>query len=490
MSTDRLPGRILLYFAGVKNPITLALGPLVFALLWFLNPADLEPAAAQVSGVIAWMLIWWITETVPMAVTSLLPVALFPLLGVLSLEETCAPYGDKYVFLFLGGFVLALAMEKWHLHRRLALGIIRKTGVGANRIILGFMLAAFAISMWISNTATALMMFPIGTSVVALLTQQSESGMNRGQRHFSTGVFLAIAYGANIGGIATLVGSPPNAMMAGILKSNHGIEVSFFDWFVVGFPFAFLLMLATYWMMVKFIFPNNLGAFEMGSDRIREEQEALGPWSRAEKTVFAVFICTALLWIFQEFLTRRIPGFRLSDVTIAIVAAIALFILPADRSYRKPLLDWADTSRLPWGILLMFGGGLSLARAFKESGLVERITAVIHQANTGDLFWFVVLLSLTGLILTALMSNLAMVNIFVPVVAALAVAFGESPEWFAIPVTIAASCDFMFPMSTPPNAIAYSSGVIRARDMFRAGLVIDVIAWLLLAALAWIIVRT
>jgi solute carrier family 13 (sodium-dependent dicarboxylate transporter), member 2/3/5 len=423
-----------------------------------------------------------------MAVTALLPILLFPMFGVLKMEEACAPYGDKFVFLFLGGFIIALAMEKWNLHRRLALNIVKATGTSANRIILGFMLATFLISMWISNTATALMMYPIAMSVVTLLMGNDHQKGHKGKQNFATALMLSVAYGSSIGGIGTLVGSPPNAAMAGVLMENHQFDVTFFDWMKLGFPFAIALALITYILLVKVIFPNKLGKFELGTEIIHEELRLLGKWKSVEKRVFIVFISTAALWIMQEKIASWIHPVEFTDVTIAIIAGILLFIIPAEPKDPTPVLAWRDTEKLPWGVLLMFGGGLSLAKAFKQSGLVDAITQSLDVLDKSNLFVFVSVLCLVGLVLTALMSNLAMVQIFVPVVGALAVAAGKSPELFAIPVTIAASCDFMFPMSTPPNAIAYSSGYVKSKDMLKAGLLLNLVSMVLLMVLVWLCV--
>ena len=471
-----------------KN-LSLILGPIAFALIWWLQPGSLDVAQAKVLGVVAWMLIWWITESVPMAITSLLPIMLFPLLGVMSLEKTCLTYSNRFVFLFLGGFLIALAMEKWNLHRRLALSIVDKTGTSANTIIFGFMLASFAISMWISNTATTLMMLPIASSVVLLLVNDEKTNNPKGASNFATALMLSIAYGSSIGGIGTLVGSPPNASMAGILDKSFACEVSFFDWMKYGLPFALVFLFVAYVVLVYLIFPNRLGKFALGHTIIHAELRALGLWKREEKMVFGVFILTALLWMLQEPIASLLKpsGIEFSDTAIAIIMGSLLFLIPtSNRSHT--ILEWRDTEKLPWGVLLMFGGGMSLASAFDSSGLVSTVTRSMQSIDSSNLFVFVSILCALGLLITALMSNIAMVNIFVPIVASLAIGAGISPEVFAIPVTIAASCDFMFPMSTPPNAIAYSSGYIRSKDMLKAGLVLNLVSLLLLMGLVWMIV--
>jgi sodium-dependent dicarboxylate transporter 2/3/5 len=336
--------------------------------------------------------------------------------------------------------------------------------------------------MWISNTATTLMMLPIAGSVVMLLANEPQA--SKGTRNFSTALMLSIAYGASIGGIATLVGSPPNASMAGILDKSFSHTVSFFDWMEWGLPFSLALLACTYALMVWGVFPNKLGRFPLGQAIISSELALLGNWKREEKIVFGIFVSTALLWMLQEPVSTLLKpmGIEFSDTAIALIMGSSMFLIPASNKSEQ-LLEWRDTEKLPWGVLLMFGGGMSLATAFDQSGLVKTLTATIATFNTGSPFVFVSLLCATGLVITALMSNIAMVNIFVPIVAALAAGSGASPEVFAIPVTIAASCDFMFPMSTPPNAIAYSSGYIRGKDMLKAGVWLNVISLLLLMAL-------
>lgn len=473
-----------------RRILLLLLGPMLFLFFWMINPAGLTEPQAKVAGVVIWMLTWWITEIIPMAVTSLLPIMLFPLLGVLSLEKTCLSYSNRFVFLFLGGFIIALAMEKWQLHRRLALNIVNKTGTSANRIIFGFFLASFLISMWISNTATTLMMLPIAGSVVALLVSDNKKLEHRGTKNFATSLMLSIAYGASIGGIATIVGSPPNASMAGILDKTFHYDVTFMEWMKFGLPFSIVLLVLAYFLMVKVIFPNRLGKFEMGHEIIQQELNQLGRWKKPERIVFMIFILTAILWIVQGPISNLLKplGIEFTDTAIAIIMGSLLFVLPSGEQKQKTILEWKDTEKLPWGVLLMFGGGMSLAEAFSNCGLVESITGAMNTMDKSNLFLFVSMLSAIGLVMTALMSNIAMVNIFVPVVGALAVGAGIPPIIFAIPVTIASSCDFMFPMSTPPNAIAYSSGYIHSKDMLKAGIVLNALSLILLMGLVYFVV--
>jgi solute carrier family 13 (sodium-dependent dicarboxylate transporter), member 2/3/5 len=460
----------------MAKKIGLYLGPSLFILLMLAQPNSLSHEAWDVIRVTVWMLIWWISESVPIAVTSLLPVLLFPLLGVLTLEKAGAPYADKFVFLFLGGFILALAMEKWSLHRRIALNIIKHTGARADRIILGFMVATALLSMWISNTATTMMMLPIAASIIALLL--SEGTERKGAKNFAVAMMLGIAYAANVGGIATLIGTPPNGVMASILNKNYGIQIDFVDWMMIGLPFSIVMLTLVYLVLVKLIYPNRIGHFSRATDVVMKEIKLLGKMNDAELAVLVVFIMTAGLWIFRVPLSG-FPGLQnLSDTGIAIFSAILLFILPTKSGGdgKTRILEWDDTKRLPWGILLLFGGGMSLAAGFKSSGLIEVVATSFASISSSHIILIIVLLTVVSLFLTELMSNMALVSIFVPVVAAIAVGADASPLLFAVPVTIAASCAFMFPMSTPPNAIVFGSGYVKISQMARSGVVLNLVA--------------
>ncbi|MGH1435732.1 MAG: SLC13 family permease [Lewinella sp.] len=476
--------------------IGLFLGIVIFGGMLLSGTALGLPAPAwRVLAIAALMLIWWISEAVPIPVTALLPMVLLPALQIYDMKEAAAPYASPIVFLFMGGFMLALAMEKWQLHRRIALNIVRVTGTNANGIILGFMLATAFLSMWISNTATTVMMLPIGVSVIDLLRRGRENDLasSAGNSAFAISLMIGIAYAANIGGTATIVGTPPNVVLAGFIERTYDIQISFASWTAFAFPFALLLLLITYFLLTRFIFRNGLGTFAGAQQLIRTQLKELGAISLAEKRTLIVFACTAMAWIFRTQinlvlgLAKGDGQLELTDPMIAIFATIALFVFPVNWKQEQFLLDWADTQRLPWGILLLFGGGLSLADGLKAVGLIDLIGAQFSDASiTG--FWIILGLTAVSLFLTEIMSNVALVTVFLPVVGAVALGMDISPLLLCIPVTLAASCAFMLPMSTPPNAIVFASGHLRIADMVKAGIWLNLIAIALITALSqWIL---
>ena len=471
--------------ALLKKYIWVLLGPISFLIMSFLPvPKGITPEAWKVLAMASLMLIWWISEAVPIAVTSLLPLVLLPSMGVAKLEAAAAPYANPVVYLFMGGFVIALAMEKWALHKRIALQIVNMTGTNANGIIGGFMMATAFISMWISNTATAIMMLPIGLSIITLMQNQisPDKENEKGLRNFSISMMLAIAYGANIGGTATIIGTPPNVVFAGYMRENFNVEVTFLTWMMIGTPFAIILLIFTYFLTVKVLFPNNLGNFGGAKEIINSELKELGPMTTGEKLTLLIFISTALSWIFRLQIDAIFPAIKISDTTIALVAAMLLFIIPVSLHKKEFLLNWSDTEKLPWGILLLFGGGLSLADSLASTGIINIIGDQFKGLDSEG--WvFIIGLSTVSLFLTEVMSNVALVTIFLPVVGAIAVGAGIPPIQLCIPVTIAASCAFMFPMSTPPNAIVFASGRITIGQMAKAGFILNLITILVIAFL-------
>ncbi len=459
--------------------IGMAAGPILFGVGHLFQPEVLTQPQWYVVLVAAWMLCWWLTEAVPIAVAALLPIVLFPLGNVLSIKEVCASYGHYLVFLFLGGFLLALGIEKWRLHKRIALHIIRGTGDGANRIILGFMLASAFLSMWISNTATTVMMLPIATSVIGVLLADRPNLDPKKQRLFALTLMLGVAYAANIGGIATLIGTPPNIAMKGAIEESYDVTISFAHWMVLGLPFAAVLLVLSYLILTRVVYRNRIGRFEGARAVIRDELKKLGKMEAGEQRVLVVFILVAALWMGRGLINTGLEslgaGVKLSDTAIAIAGGILLFVVPANKD-TKSLLTWDDTRNLPWGILLLFGGGLALAAAFKTSGLIDVVATGFQALASLDQIWIILILTTAALFLTELMSNLALVQVFVPVVASVAVGLGHAPLAFAVPVTMAASCAFMFPMSTPPNAIVFASGHVRIPQMARAGILLNLLA--------------
>ncbi len=459
----------------LSKRIGLFLGPLLF--LFILQFPELIPGKEHANGVIAialWMIVWWITEAVSISVTALLPLLLFPLLKVMPMVEVGANYGSPIIFLFFGGFVLALALEKVGLHKRIALNIIRITGTSPNRVILGFMIATAALSMWISNTASTVVMLPIAMSVISLLIKD-EDGFTKADRNFALSVMLGIAFSANAGGIATVIGTPPNSILIGLLENEYNIEVSFLRWMTIGLPFSIVLLSVCYLVLVKWMYPNTSIQFGASGDVINTELKKLGPTTAKEKMVLIIFGCTVFLWIFRTVINKIFPGLGLSDTMISLFAAIALFAIPYNFKRSEFILNWGDTTRLAWGILILFGGGLALAKGMSASGLVDTVSTLIASSDISILLTASLLIFLM-LFMTELMSNVALVAVLAPVVAGIAIGLDLPILYLLIPVTIASSCAFMLPMATPPNAIVFASGYVKVYEMARVGVILNLIS--------------
>lgn len=456
----------------------LILAPILFLILVNLPFHVVSETADPVIAVALWMVIWWITEAVHIAVTALLPLILFPLLGVSPMADVSSSYGSPIIFLFFGGFILALALEKVNLHKRIALSIVKLTGTTPERVILGFMLATAFMSMWISNTASTVVMLPIAISVIKLLVSD-EKAFSKGDRNFALSMMLGIAFSANAGGIATIIGTPPNSVLVALLEDQYQMEISFLKWMTIGLPFSIIMLISTYFVLVKIMFPCKGIAFAASSGVISDELKKLGKISKEEKRVLLIFFITVLLWITRTLINKIFPDLKLNDTIISLIGAVALFAIPLN--FKKPsfILKWDDTQKLSWGILLLFGGGLALANGMKESGLVDLITASI--ANGGlNVILVVVLLILLMIFMTELMSNVALVSVLAPVVAGIAIGMEIPILNLLIPVTIASSCAFMLPMATPPNAIVFASGYIKVSQMVKAGILLNVIGAILL----------
>lgn len=469
----------------LKSKIGLFLGPLVFVLiLLFFHPEGLSAPANAVLASVSWIAIWWITEALPIAVTALLPIVLFPLTNGMNLSETTESYGHKYVFLYIGGFIIAIAIEKWKLHKRIALHIINVVGTNMSNIILGFMLATAFLSMWISNTATAVMILPVGMAIVIQLkdnpaTLQNETSI------LGKALMLAIAYSASIGGIATLIGTPPNLVFAGIVKQTYNVEISFLQWFKFGIVISSVLLVICWYYLTRIAFDFKGKTFPGGKAEIKRQIKELGAITFEEKLVLIVFGTTAFCWITRSFLLQGwLP--EIDDTIIAIGFALVLFLLPSKQS-GTALLNWEDAVKLPWGIILLFGGGMALALGFETSGLAVWIGN--HLSALGNLHLFMLLLVLITAVnfLTEITSNLATTAMLLPVLVSIATAVGLHPYFLLVGATLAASCAFMLPVATPPNAVVFGSGYIKIEDMVKKGFVLNLISIIIITVAVYFI---
>ncbi|MDE3742741.1 SLC13 family permease [Maribacter polysaccharolyticus] len=458
--------------------IGLFLGPLLFIILLKFPVSLISVKGDMVIAVALWMVVWWITETVSISVTALLPLILFPVLDIMPMEDVGANYGSPIVFLFFGGFVMALALEKVNLHRRIALNIIRLTGTTPNKVVLGFMIATATLSMWISNTASTVVMLPIAMSVIGLLIDDRD-GYTKNDKNFALSVMLGIAFSANAGGIATVIGTPPNSVMIGLLENEYHIEISFLKWMIIGVPFSAVMLAISYFVLVKWMFPNKELKFTASKEVIQNELAKLGPMGGKEKMVLVIFGITVSLWIFRTLINSIVPGLGLSDTTISMVAAVLLFTVPYNIKKGDFIIVWGDTHKLAWGILVLFGGGLALAKGMSVSGIVDMVAQLIAASEISILFTAILLIFLM-LFMTEIMSNVALVAVLAPVVAGIAIGLEVPVLYLLIPVTIASSCAFMLPMATPPNAIVFASGYIKVHEMARIGFILNLVAVALL----------
>lgn len=475
---------------SVKKIIGFFIAPLLFFYLVLF--VDLEPGNPQITYTLAvalLMALWWVTEIIPLAITALIPIVLFPLLGVMDGKEVSSAYFNHVIFLFIGGFIVALAMQEWNLHKRIALKILSYTGSNPTKILLGFMFASAFLSMWISNTATAMMMVPILLSIIAKFEDHLEaSELNK----YSIGLLLGVAYGSSIGGIATLVGTPPNLSFARIFQIMFpdAPEISFSAWFIYAAPISIIFFIIT-WVYLNQRFKPKVDRRRLSGIEFNSEYKMLGKTTFEERVIFIVFVSLAFLWLTRkgiEIGSFRISGWSewlmtpnyINDGTVAIALALVLYFIPSRAKKGKMIMDWETTSRLPWNIVLLFGGGFALASGFKESGLSMWFGEQLSGASALHPLVIIIIISFTVTFLTELTSNTATIEMLLPVLAGLAVSIEVNPLILMLPATLSASMAFMLPVATPPNAIVFGSNRLKIMDMARAGFILNLIGMVII----------
>lgn len=439
--------------------------------------------AWRTAALAVWMALWWMTEAVPIAATALLPLVLLPLLGVVDVGAAAAPYANPVIFLFFGGFVLAAAFERSGLHRRLALGLLSTVGSRPDRIVAGFMIVTGFISMWVSNTASVLMLLPLVNSIIG--SPNPAAPDDSATRDFRKALLLGIAYAATIGGFGTLVGTPPNALLAGFLTQTHGIRVGFLDYMLIGIPIVVVALPVTWWLLTRVVFRRATAAVVIDTTAIATQRAALGPATRDEKFVGTVGLLTALAWVSQPWLVRWAPG--ISEATISVACAVALLVIPLDGKWARAI-SWNDAERIPWGVLVLFGGGLSLASAIQDGGLSQWVGDSVGALRSLHPLVLVFLVTTVITLLTEFTSNTATAAAFLPLASSLAVGAGINPLMLSVAAGLAASNGFMLPVGTPPNAIVFGSGHLSVPEMARAGFLVDLVFIVLITAAAYLLV--
>lgn len=460
------------------------IGPALLLLTCLVSPPEgLTEAGWRTAGVASLMAVLWMTEAIPIPVTALLPLVLFPALRLGDIREAAAPYANPLIFLFFGGFIIALAMQRWNLHRRVALALIGAMGVRPTRIVAGFLVASALISMWVSNTATALMMLPIALSVVHLLPESARE--QPALRSFGVALMLAVAYGATTGGMATLIGTPPNALLAGFLDDVYQLRLGFGQWMLLGVPVMLVTLPIVFIVLTRVAFRLDGGELPGMAELIATERSRLGRFSRGETAVAIVFGGTALAWMLQPLIAKQLP--LVSDTTIAMTGALLLFLIPTNARRGEFVMNWESTKGLPWDVLLLFGGGLSLASSIERHGLARYLGQLCQGLDGIPVIFAVATICFGILLLTELTSNTATAATFLPITASVAIGMGENPLLFAIPAALAASCSYMLPVGTPPNAIVFGSGLVRLPQMARAGIWLNLLLVPILVGLVWLL---
>ena len=462
-------------------------GPLFFAVILFIpHPETMNPEAWRVAAVGVLMAIWWVTEAIPIPATALLPIILFPVLGVSSVSDATTPFANPLIYLFLGGFIIALAMQKTNLHQRIALNIVSYVGTEPRSIVIGFMVSAAFLSMWVSNTATAMMMLPIAMSIIELVEKSEHMEDASLKTNFAIVMLLGLAYACNIGGIATLIGTPPNALMAGYMLDNYDVNIGFGQWMMAGLPLVIVSLPLVYLILTRMVYPIELKTIPGGRELIRDHLEEAGAMTKAEKLVGTVFVLTASLWILRPLLESYIPN--LSDTGIAIFGAFLMFLLPVNFKKMQFIITWDEAKKLPWEVLILFGGGLSLAAAITDTGLAEWIGQSLQVFDFLPIF-LLILCSLAVIIfLTEVTSNTATAAAFIPILASVALAMGYDPLILVIPAAMGASCAFMLPVATPPNAIVFGSGLVTIPQMARVGVIFNLLMVFVITTVLYLIV--
>ncbi|MCH7502288.1 MAG: DASS family sodium-coupled anion symporter [Proteobacteria bacterium] len=461
------------------------LGPLAaLSMLAAGAPEALGDPAWRTAAIGVLMAVWWATNAVPIAVTALVPLVCFPLFGIATIQVTAAPYANKVIFLFLGGFIVAFAMQRWNLHRRIALTVLQYSGGNGRSLVGGFMLASALISMWVMNTSTTMMLLPIAVSIIAVIHKSVKSLDQGARENFQYALLLGVAYGATIGGMATLVGTAPNAMLAAFMLENYGTEIDFSSWMLVGLPLSVAMLPLAWLALTRWVFNVDFENSDEGRAELKRMKDDLGRMTVPEIRVAIIFVSMALLWISRPLLTK-LPGLAaLDDSGIAMAGAIALFLVPSGDKRDPLLLRWAYAEKLPWSVLILFGGGLTLASAVSSTGLAQWLGNSLQSVGELPLFMLVTLAATMIIFLTELTSNIATTATFLPVVGAIAIETGFDPIVLTVPVTLAASCAFMLPVATPPNAIVFGSGLLTIPKMAKAGMALNMIGIVLVSLVA------